>query len=245
MGGEDGISIVMINVDMDGATDVYLPCLTYYDQGQQGQNNRIFDTNTTYLNSEVERPKVINGIKIKLCETEPSPQPTRGPTSGPTPGPTDPPTKNPTRSPTKPPTKNPTLPPTPSPTGNPTPSPTGDPTPGPTDPPTKNPTRSPTKPPTKDPTLPPTPSPTDNPTPPPTGNPTPSPTPSPTPPPTKIPTCPNNSGGYGYGYSDNECNGYSKECCPKECEWNDSYQCAEGGPKCCDKKKTPRPTTDP
>merc|ERR1712228_996973 len=48
--------------------------------------------------------------------------------------------------------------------------------------------------------------------------------------PTKTPSCPNNS--ESYGYSDNPCNGYSKECCPAyECVWNESYECQEGGPK--------------
>merc|ERR1712228_1077660 len=167
--GQEGISIVMINIDMNGSADEYLPCLTYYEQPQ---NVRIQDYTSEVINGEDERDILIEQVHIKLCETEPTLQPTTNPTlppspsptDSPTPSPTDIPTKNPTRSPTKPPTKNPTLPPTPSPTDN----------------PTKNPTRSPTKPPTKNPTLPPTKNPTLPPTPSPTGLPTPSPTDSPT-----------------------------------------------------------------
>merc|ERR1719361_1338254 len=163
--GQEGISIVMINIDINGSADEYLPCLTYYEQPQ---NVRIQDYTSEVINGENERDSLFEQVHIKLCETEPTLQPTTNPTLPPSPSPTDSPTKNPTRSPTKPPTKNPTLPPTPSPTDNPTPSPTDNPTPSPTDNPTKNPTRSPTKNPTRSPTKPPTPSPTDNPTPNPT-----------------------------------------------------------------------------
>merc|ERR1719216_32324 len=147
--GQEGISIVMINIDMNGSADEYLPCLTYYEQPQ---NVRIQDYTSEVINGENERAALFEQVHIKLCETEPTLQPTTNPTLPPSPSPTD----SPTPSPTDNPTKNPTLPPSPSPTDSPTPSPT--------DIPTKNPTRSPTKPPTKSPTRPPTPSPTDNPT---------------------------------------------------------------------------------
>merc|ERR1719410_2304639 len=197
---EEGVSIVMINIDMDGNPNEYLPCLTYYDE------KRILDATSLQLVEEEFRDnREWDGqIKLKLCEYIPTPGPTMSPTPPPSPSPTPDPTPGPTPNPSPSPTPDPTPTPTPSPTGVPTPtptrSPTKDPTPSPSPSPTREPTDIPSYHPTTDPTpsptgLPtpsptpdPTPSPTDHPTPSPTGVPTPRPTPSPTPSPTDVPT---------------------------------------------------------
>ena len=165
---QDGIGVIMINIDLDETQDLYESCITYNDP------DRIVDTTTTTLSNGQERNDIIEQtIKVKLCETRPSASPTSDPTVDPTSDPTTDPTRDPTSDPTIDPTRDPTkIYPTADPTSDPTKDPTRDPTADPTRDPTSDPTRDPTIDPTVDPTRDPTRDPTTDPTIDPTRDPT-------------------------------------------------------------------------
>eukprot|EP01084_Bolivina_argentea_P276063 470940_1 len=190
-----GVSVVMVNIDMNGEIDTYLPCLTMYG------GNRILDVDTfgnlDFQNTNTEpdgRDEIINHVQHRICAKAITPSPTIDPTVIPTQTPTKIPTKTPTNNPTNKPTFKPTEMPSKLPTditNNPTPSPIFIPTISPSNKPTKTPSAIPTKTPTNNPTNKPTFKPTEMPSKLPTditNNPTPSPIFIPTISPSKYPT---------------------------------------------------------
>ena len=185
----EGIGVIMVNIDFPAALsiDLYETCITYNDP------DRIVDVTNEDLEDVDIRDSIVEDIvKVKLCESEPSPSPTTDPSADPTEDPTIDPTTDPTIDPTRDPTTDPTADPittaqptetTTSPSLSPSPAPTGDPTSDPTAEPTSNPTSNPTYIPTFDPTMDPTYEPTE-----PTYDPTIDPTSEPTTYPTANPT---------------------------------------------------------
>eukprot|EP01084_Bolivina_argentea_P276064 470942_1 len=144
-----GVSVVMVNIDMNGEIDTYLPCLTMYG------GNRILDVDTfgnlDFQNTNTKltgRDAVIDHVQDRICAKAITPSPTIDPTVIPTQTPTKIPTKTPTKTPTNPPSKiptqSPTNPPSNYPTKTPSKIPTITPTESPTNPPSNIPTESPT-----------------------------------------------------------------------------------------------------
>eukprot|EP01084_Bolivina_argentea_P263038 445070_1 len=113
-----GVSVFMVNINLDGTNKQYELCLVKYD------NERIFDTTIELLLFSGVEDRILH----KICATSPSPSPTIDPTTDPTIDPTLDPTVDPTTDPTS----EPTIDPTPNPTGSPTESPSVSPTYNPT-----------------------------------------------------------------------------------------------------------------